>query len=211
MCIRDRLGILATVTGGGPVRVAGAALAGRARAPVVPALHDFRQLRAQTPPPEAAAHLEWRECDADVGFAALLRFAPDQAGTPAAPAAPEASEVPVALTANFGLAAAFPPNGLRVYGDEGTLVAEGTFSYEVSRFREPGAAREPLPVPERLAADLPALGADAYNKWGALARDFVAAVRGAAHRPYLTFYDGWRYQEAIDAIRAGRGWYDLPR
>ena len=33
---------------------------------------------------------------------------------------------------------------------------------------------------------------------------------GEPHQPYLTFRDGWRYQEAIDAIRAGRGWYDLP-
>ncbi|RIK39349.1 MAG: hypothetical protein DCC57_20275 [Chloroflexi bacterium] len=38
----------------------------------------------------------------------------------------------------------------------------------------------------------------------------VADIRGEPHRPYLTFYDGWRYQEAIDAIRSGRGWYELP-
>jgi predicted dehydrogenase len=201
------LGILAAITGGGPVRVTGAALAGRERAPVVPELHDFRQLRAQTPTPEAAAHLEWRACDADVGFSALLRFAPDQVG---APAASEAQEVPVTLSANFGLAAAFPPNGLRLYGEEGTLVAEGAFSYQIFRLRGPEAEREPLPVPERLVAELRTLGADAFNKWGALARDFVAAIRGEEHRPYLTFQDGWRYQEAIDAIRAGRGWYDLP-
>lgn len=48
------------------------------------------------------------------------------------------------------------------------------------------------------------------NWWAALAADFVADVRGEVHRPYLTFYDGWRAQEAIDAIRAGSGWDTLP-
>jgi hypothetical protein len=54
------------------------------------------------------------------------------------------------------------------------------------------------------------VGDDTTNKWAALACDFVADVRGEAHRPYLTFRDGWRYQEAIEAIRAGRGWFTLP-
>ena len=33
---------------------------------------------------------------------------------------------------------------------------------------------------------------------------------GRTQEPYLTFRDGWRYQEAIDAIRAERGWHELP-
>jgi hypothetical protein len=57
---------------------------------------------------------------------------------------------------------------------------------------------------------LPSVGDDATNTWTALAADFVADVRGESHQPYLTFRDGWRFQEAIDAIRAGRGWYTLP-
>jgi hypothetical protein len=57
---------------------------------------------------------------------------------------------------------------------------------------------------------LPQIGDDVQNKWAALARDFVADIRGEPHEPYLTFRDGWRYQEAIDAIRAGHGWHDLP-
>jgi hypothetical protein len=44
----------------------------------------------------------------------------------------------------------------------------------------------------------------------ALARDFVADIRGAPHQPYLNFSHDWRYQVAIDAIRRGSGWTDLP-
>jgi hypothetical protein len=56
----------------------------------------------------------------------------------------------------------------------------------------------------------PQLGSNTENQWGSLARDFVADVRGEVHRPYLTFYDGWRYQEVIGAIRSGRGWSTVP-
>ena len=92
-----------------------------------------------------------------------------------------------------------------MYGDQGTLLADGDFSVTVSRLGSAGADRELLPVPQRLLDAVPG-----GNWWAALAVDFVADVRGEAHRPYLTFRDGWRSQEAIDAIRSGRGWYTLP-
>ena len=101
----------------------------------------------------------------------------------------------------------WPANGYRVYGNAGTLLAEGDFSYTVYRLGGAGADRELLPVPQRVRDAMPA---GDWGWWAALAGDFVADVRGQAHRPYLTFYDGWRAQEAIDAIRAGRGWYTLP-
>jgi hypothetical protein len=46
--------------------------------------------------------------------------------------------------------------------------------------------------------------------WNALARDFVADIEGRPHQPYLTIEDGWRHQEAIDAVRAAEGWVVLP-
>jgi hypothetical protein len=73
---------------------------------------------------------------------------------------------------------------------------------------------EPLPIPQRLLDALPDVpGENKHSiavKWAALVRDLVADIEGEAHEPYLTFRDGWRYQEAIDAIRSGAGWRDLP-
>ena len=89
-----------------------------------------------------------------------------------------------------GARAAWPPNGWRLHGETGSLLADGHFSYEVSLQRGPGEPRQPLPVPQRLLQALPAVGTEFQNKWAALAREFVADVTGRPHRPYLTFLDG---------------------
>jgi predicted dehydrogenase len=195
------LGMLATITGGMVVRVVGEARPWRVRAPVVPDIHDFRVLFTgeRNPTPEEAERLEWRTSDVDGGFSALLTTTS------------EGGEIPVSLLASALAVAPWPSSGWRLYGDEGTLVADGLFPpFDVYRVRDGTAEREPLPVPHRLVDAVPQLGGDSENQWGSLARDFVADVRGERHRPYLTFYDGWRYQEAIDAIRSGRGWSALP-
>ena len=46
--------------------------------------------------------------------------------------------------------------------------------------------------------------------WTILTQDFVADIRGEAHNPYPTFRDGWRLQVALDAIRSGSGWTQIP-
>lgn len=193
------LGIWATLTGGEPVRVMGEARVLRDRAPVLPGIHDFREWRAKAGSitPEMAETLEWRPCDADGAASALLRFTSPQ------------GEVNVSFLIGPGIAAPQEAGGMRLYGESGTLVADGLFTYAVSRV-EAGREPEALPVPLRLLNALPAVGDGEQNKWCALARDFVADIQGQAHSPYLNFRDGWRYQEAIDAIRSGRGWFELP-
>jgi predicted dehydrogenase len=195
------LGILMTATGGEPQRVMGEVRVLRQRAPVIENLHDFRERGQRMPTPEEAARMEWRACDADSAFSALLRF-------DAEPAVSN-TEVQVTLVAS-GAQAAWPPNGWRFHGETGSLLADGHFSYEVSLQRTGGGERESLPVPQRLIDNLPAVGTEFQNKWAGLARDFVADIQGKPHRPYLTLRDGWRFEETIDAIRAGRGWFDLP-
>jgi hypothetical protein len=65
-------------------------------------------------------------------------------------------------------------------------------------------------VPQRVIDALPQAGTPVENKWAALARDFLADVRGEQRHPYLTFQDGWRYQEVFDAVITNRGWYEVP-
>jgi hypothetical protein len=169
-------------------------------------LHDFRQRRAMMPTAEEAAALEWRECDADGAFSALLRFAP----VAPAPVTAEGPDVQVTIRMNTMSTGPAPTNGWYFYGTQGTLVGEGTFTITLWQAEATGE-RKALPVPQRLLDTLPPIGDDYLNKWGALVQEFVADIRGEPHEPYLTFGDGWRYQEAIDTIRAGRGWRDLPK
>lgn len=195
------LSVLKALTGGDVLRVMGAARPGRRRAPVVPGIHDYRALLSgeKTPTAGQAEHLEWRTCDADGSFAALLTCR-SAAGEVLADA--RVSDIDIVP---------WPPDGWRLYGDAGTLLAEGDWTgFNVSLLCHPDATREPLPVPQRLVDAIPQLGDAAYNNWAALAHDFVADIRGEPHRPYLTFRDGWLFQEALEAIRCGRGWYELP-
>ena len=70
---------------------------------------------------------------------------------------------------------------------------------------------EVLPVPQRLKDKMPAAVKDfVQNRSCALARDFVADFQEKAYCNYLTFRDGWRYQVAIEAVREGQGWTELP-
>ena len=76
------LGVVARIVGGEPVRAAGRAWPTQSRAPVVPELHDFRDWRTKVSEltPADVAHLEWRECDADVACSALIDFLADGDG-----------------------------------------------------------------------------------------------------------------------------------
>jgi len=188
------LGILTTITGAELSAAMGESRVLRDNAPLVPDLHDFRDRAKHTPPtPQAAGALAWRPCDADNAFTAMLCYG--------------AVNVSLSVT---GSIATWPPNGWRLHGTGGTLIADGHYSYAVSRQRSAKGEREPLPVPQRLVEALPSPGDEFQNKWAALAADFVADIQGKPTHSYLTFRDGWRFQLAIEAIREGRGWTVLP-
>jgi predicted dehydrogenase len=202
------LGILETVIGGPVTKATGEARVQRRRAPVVPELHDYRR-RAELAPTELeAANLEWRDCDADDAFSALLQFAPGISAQPGE----ETPEVQVCMLVNFRAGGNGPADGWYLYGDKGMLVAEGVRTYTVFRHNPATGQREPLPIPQRLIDARPqeSNGDDVQEHWTSLSLDFVGDIRGEPVPPYLTFREGWRYQEAIDAIRSGRGWYTIP-
>jgi len=189
------LAIFQTITGGQLLQVQGEARTFRTSAPFVPEFHDFRTSGANTPTPEEAEKLEWRSCDSDNAFTGLFRFS-----------SKSGEDVSVALRVNFTAIEPVEQPYLRFYGTEGTLIARGFGSYSVSILRKGESTPVPLAIPQRIIDEYPQVADDVQNKWCAFVREFIADVRGEQHKPYLTFYEGWRYQEAIDAIRSGRGW-----
>jgi predicted dehydrogenase len=195
------LGILQRVLGGDVQAAVGETRQVRKRAPLVPDIHDFRLRGALRPTPEEAEQLEWRDCDSDSGFTALLRIGTRDAD--------HAAQVSISAT---GHPAVWPPNGWRFNGTDGTLLADGHFSYTVRLHRAgtPAEQWEDLPIPQRILDAHPHVGDEFQRKWTALARDFVGDLIGQPRGRYLTFRDGWRFQEAFDTIRAGNGWTTLP-
>jgi predicted dehydrogenase len=109
-------------------------------------------VKRRSPTAEEAAHLEWRACDADGAFTALLTISSAR------------GDVTVNMVVSTAAGTPWPPNGWRVYGDEGTLLAEGATFFTVCRLGGAGADREVLPVPQRLLDELPSVGDDVTNK-----------------------------------------------
>lgn len=192
--------MLERITGGKLIRATGTALTLRHKAPVLPNLHDYRQIFTERPSATDAAALDWRPCDADHAFSALLQCT---TGTGNAH-----DIVQLAVHVNLVVPFPAPTNGWYCYGDKGTLVGQGAFSLRVAKQGEDGMVD--LPIPQRLIEAIPQVGNTMQGKWNALAADFVADIQHNTGKAYPNFNDGWRYQAAIEAIRGGQHWVDLP-
>lgn len=195
------LGVLTRVCGTPPVRAVGDARLVPVQAAVVPGLHDFRRFQSLRLTAAEAHGLQRRDGEIERSYRALLVFGIGDAA------------VRASVTYQADIAVPWPHNGLRLFGSEATLVAQetGPGTYAVALRRPGEGAAEPLPVPPSLAEQVASDPATfVQSRWNALARDFVADIRGQACAPYPTFLDGWRDQVVIEAVRRGREWTDLP-
>ncbi len=195
--LTHQLGMLEKMTKARVVSAIGEARFAPRRAPVVPEIRDFRVWRSKEITPREASTLEWRECDAEVGYSALFKLGGTQ------------QPILVTMRPVPGVPTKTPTGGWYFYGSEGTLVGHGRhiLSPITQHIRD---EVEELPVPQPFNDALPRIGDDIQNKWVALVRDFLADLEKRPHEPYLTFHDGWRYQLAIDAIRSSTGWTQIP-
>ena len=200
--LTHRLGMLERMTGMKVVSAVGEAKTAIRKAPVVPEIRDFREWRRRSITHEEASKLEWRVCDAEWDYSAFFKLAP-------ANTVENENTILVTMRTHPGVPSHSPTGGWYFYGTRGTLVGKGghILSPITNHVAETSKA---LPVPETFADALPRIGDDIQNKWVALVRDFLADIEDRPHDPYLTFQDGWRYQIAIDAIRASSGWSDIP-
>ena len=200
--LTHRLGMLERMTGMKIVSAVGESKTAIRKAPVVPEIRDFRVWRSREITTEAAAKLEWRVCDAEWDYSAFFKLGSSE------PSDIEDS-ILVTMRTHPGVPTHSPKGGWYFYGTHGTLVGSGGHILSPIT-KHVGEASEELSVPQTLTDDLPRIGDDIQNKWVALVRDFLADIEDRPHEPYLTFQDGWRYQIAIDAIRASTGWTQTP-
>lgn len=200
--LTHRLGMLERMTGMKVVSTVGEARAAVWEAPVVPEIRDFRVWTRKELTPEEASKFEWSVCDAENDFSALFKLGRSVSDSE--------NSILVTMRTQPGVPTHTPTGGWYFYGNSGTLVGGGRHILApLTRYTMNDTVEE-LSVPQQFSDALPRIGDDIQNKWVALVRDFLADIQNRPHEPYLTFQDGWRYQVAIDAIRASQGWTQLP-
>ena len=193
------LGMLERMTGRKLSSVVGQAQQRQERAPVLPNVHDFRQFRDTKISPQEATDMEWRVCDGESSFSALLELSSS--------GSKEGDFVPVIIRVTGGIAESVKTNGWYFYGDKGTLVGQVMLSLSLSKAEN--SKTNSLLIPKELTDALPQVGDIIQNLWVAFVIDFIADICQQPYQSYLTFHDGWRYQVAIEKIRQGTGWNQI--
>jgi len=194
-----KLSIVLNVLSGRVAEATGESRNDLQRVPAGERLHDFRNFTRSALTPEAAAMAEWRDVDSDWAYTALCRVV-----SPHAPSRP--------VSAVFRHSALHPSRTadyMAFYGDQGALHLEGAYATGAVFLHTGGEWRE-LPVPEDIREALPAIEDDTQRNWTQLAREFTADLRGEGEASYLTFRDGWLFQEIIEGVRRGDGWFRTP-
>jgi predicted dehydrogenase len=196
-----KLAIVQTITGGEVLAAMGETRNDLKRAPVAHKVHDFRNYFRDALSPEEAAQAQWAEVDSDWAYTVLVRLGRrDQGG----------GQAISALFRHSALAYGKNTDYVAVYGAAGALHIEGAYTQGAMYLRTNGDSWEELHIPAAIRAALPPEQDHSQRNWNQLARLFVADIRGEETETYLTFRDGWIYQEVIDAARSGQGWTEIP-
>jgi predicted dehydrogenase len=196
-----KLSIVEHVLDGRIVRVNGEARNDMLKAPVVEGVHDFREREKLAPGSDALNSVEWKTVDAEWSYTVLARV----------DAGPAVRQPVSVLFKHGGLEPRRQDDYIAFYGSEGSIFITGSYAQGPVHLRRGRTAEwEQVPMPADITKSVPAIKDDTQRNWTQLAREFVADVRGEGYSGYQTFRDGWVYQEVIDAIRRGDGWYDVP-
>ncbi|MGQ0633188.1 MAG: Gfo/Idh/MocA family protein [Planctomycetaceae bacterium] len=172
------------------------------RAPIAGDVHDDRDFAKQVVTAEQAAKLKWAAVNSDWSFTALVRVGDRAKGL---------DEAVSATFRHSALRLGRYSDYFALYGDKGTLHVQGAFMQGPMFIKAGGPTWEDLAIPLHILDALPDEDDHTQRNWNQLAREFVAEVRGQPHPKYLTFRDGWVYQELIDVIRSNRCWVPAAR
>jgi len=196
-----KLAIVQNILGGEVLAAMGECRNDLKRAPIGEAVHDFREYFKRTVPSDEADRRGWATVDSDWSYTVLARIGD------------RSSEIEGAATATFrhsALRLGKNPDYVAIYGENGTLHIEGSYTQGAMFLRTSGDGWEELSVPKRIYDMLPDEADNTQRNWNQLVQEFVADIRGQGNAGYLTFRDGWIYQEVIDIVRSGKGWTPLP-
>ena len=171
------------------------------RTPIGPAVHDFRDFARQALTPEQASRVHWGDVNSDWSYTALLRVGNRTEGLDGATSV---------TFRHSALRLGRYPDYFALYGENGTLHVDGTYMQGSMYLKNDGPTWEELPIPLSILDQLSDESDHTQRNWNQLAREFAAELRGEPCPRYLTFRDGWIYQELIDTIRSNGCWVPAP-
>lgn len=191
-----KLSIVLQVLGGSVTAVSGTTRSDMTHAPVVSGVHHFRERHKFAPKSADDPSLTWAENDAEWSYTALAKIMTESAKQPVS-----------VLFHHSGLHPRFQSDHITFYGSEGAIYIEGHYGHgPLWVWQRGGEGWQELALPTHIVANQPAISDDTQRNWHILAQAFVDDIQGVGRRDYQTFYDGWLYQEIIEAIRANSGW-----
>lgn len=187
-------------TGGHVRSAAGETRSSVLRAPVGPAIHDFRNMFSLNDVWSPDGATEWRQADADTAYTLILRLQ-----------MPDGSDVNV-LFRGSTLSTTPEPEYLVFHGESGSLYMHGAHGGDdhIRHFTVQHQHWKDIPIPPDGMAAIPLPPDYIQRCWNHFFQEFVTDVRGEGYVGYPTFYDGWIATEIMDIARAGQGWVEVP-
>ena len=169
-------------------------------APVVEGIHDFRARGDFIPSAEELAELEWRDVDSEWSYSVMAHVSP-------------AGDVRQPVTSVFrhgGMQPRFGDDYVAFYGDEASIYINGAYAQGPLYVKTRRSDWQLLEMPSEITDAVPQIEDDTQRNWTVLMSELVADIRGEGYCGYQTFRDGWIFQEAVDAVRRGDGWFAVP-
>ena len=170
------------------------------RAPVVEGVHDFRERGDFAPSADELDGLEWRDVDSEWAYSVMAHVNP--AITTRQPVS--------SIFRHGGMQPRFEGDYVAFYGDEGSIHIGGAYAQGPLHVKKRGSDWERVGVPSSITDSLPDIEDDTQRNWTVLMGELVSDIRGEGYCGYQTFKDGWVFQEAVDAVRRGDGWFVVP-
>lgn len=146
-------------------------------APEITEIHDYRQVNQLIEELEMGQHKDapMKPCDVDTSYEATVTIES------------KLGKIDVEIISSPAIDSG--NQGLTIIGSKGTLIAQGSNSFDIEGH------------PKTSQFDLPRFDGSLADRYAALARDFIKDIEGQPFEPYLTFDDGCRFQHLIESIR----------
>ena len=194
-----KLSIVEHVLGGRLRSVSGSTRNDMGQAPVVDGVHHFRERHGFAPESADDPEIVWADVDSEWSYTVQARIEAENA---------QAKPVS-ALFQHIALQPRFHPDHITFYGSEAAIYIKGHYGHGPLHIYPRGGEWQEVSLPAHIFEAQPEIKDHTQRNWTILAQEFVANIRGEAHSGYQTFWDGWIYQEIIDAIRTSDGWTDV--